>query len=222
VTASPKHGISVRPLRLGLVVGIWAIAFGIFISPLAASAAESPTQTIAIGQVLRGRFVQERHLAGFASPLRSEGSFVLVPGTGLIWRGEKPFPNTTVLSPNGILQLANNQEALRLPASRLPGLSHLYETLGAAVSGDIKPLQQTFTVVQEPGTQWKIILTPLHPDNPAMAQLKSLALTGGRFVDTVDVDKGTGDIDHITFLDQHVEKANLTADEKKLFALLRK
>mgnify|MGYP001600718569 CR=1 FL=1 len=190
--------------------------------PFAAQAADIATQTITVGQALRGHFVQERHLAGFANPLRSEGSFLLVPGTGLIWQGEKPFPNTTVLSPDGILQLANNQEAMRLPASRLPGLSHLYETLGAAVSGDIKPLQQTFAVAQQPGVRWKITLTPLHPDNPAMAQLKSLVLTGGRFVDSVDVDKGGGDIDHITFLDQHVENANLTANEKKLFAALRK
>jgi hypothetical protein len=198
------------------------LALGICLTPARACAADIATQTIAIGQELRGRFVQERHLAGFANPLKSEGSFVLVPGTGLIWHGEKPFPNTTVLSPDGILQLADNQEAMRLPASRLPGLSHLYETLGAAVSGDIRPLQRTFAVVQQPGARWKITLTPLHPDNPAMAQLKSLVLTGTRFVDNVDVDKGDGDVDHIVFLDQHVEKADLTADERKLFAALRK
>lgn len=199
-----------------------ALVLGVCLPGVAASAADIATQTITVGQALRGHFIQERHLAGFANPLRSEGSFLLVPGTGLIWQGEKPFPNTTVLSPDGILQLANNQEAMRLPASKLPGLSHLYETLGTAVSGDIKSLQQTFSVTQQPGARWKIALTPLHPDNPAMAQLKSLMLTGGRFVDSVDVDKGGGDIDHITFLDQHMEKANLTADEKKLFAALRK
>lgn len=210
-----------KNIRLAFLVAA-ALALGICLPPARACAADIATQTIAVGQALRGHFVQERRLAGFANPLRSEGSFVLVPGTGLIWHGVKPFPNTTVLSPDGILQLANNQEAMRLPASRLPGLSHLYETLGAAVSGDIKPLQQTFVVVQQPGAQWKITLTPLHPDNPAMAQLKSLVLTGGRFVDSVDVDKGGGDVDHITFLDQHMEKANLTADEKKLFAALRK
>lgn len=199
------------------------LALGLCMPFAGARAADISTQTITVGQALRGHFVQERRLAGFANPLKSEGSFVLVPGTGLIWHGEKPFPNTTVLSPDGILQIANNQEAMRLPASRLPGLSHLYETLGAAVSGDIKPLQQTFVVTQQSGgAQWKITLTPLHPENPAMAQLKSLVLTGGRFVDSVDVDKGGGDIDHIQFLDQHMEKASLTADEEKLFARLRK
>jgi hypothetical protein len=147
----------------------------------------------------------------------------LVPGTGLIWRGEKPFANTTVISSDGILQIANNQVSLRLPASRLPGLSHLYVTLGAAVSGNIKPLQQTFSVTQQSGgAQWKIVLKPLHPENAAMSQIKSLVLAGGKFVDSVEIDKGGGDVDQITFLDQHAGNADLTADEKSLFQALHK
>jgi hypothetical protein len=188
----------------------------------AARAADATPQTIAPGQALRGHFVQDRQLAGFSKPLRSEGTFVLVPGKGLIWRGEKPFANTTIISPDGILQIANGQEAMRLPASRLPGLSHLYEVLGAAVSGNIKPLQQTFAVKQSGGAEWRILLTPLHPDSPAMAQMKSLTLLGTHFVDSVEVDKGGGDIDRITMLDQVVGSAQLSADEEALFAALRK
>ncbi len=157
------------------------VALSLALGIHAAHAGDAAPQTLAAGQILRGHFVQDRILAGFAKPLRSEGTFVLVPGKGLIWRGEKPFPNTTIISPDGILQLANGQEAMRLPASRLPGLSHLYEVLGAAVSGNIKPLQQTFTVKQTGGTTWHIVLTPLHPDNPAMAQLKMLTPDGHAF-----------------------------------------
>lgn len=188
-----------------------------------AVAADIATQTVSIGQSLRGRFVQERYLAGFSKPLRSEGTFVLVPGTGLIWRGEKPFANTTILSPDGILQIANHREAMRISGARVPGLRHLYETLGAAVSGDIKPLKQTFNVIQQSsGAGWKITLVPLNPDNPAMAQLKSLVLAGARFVDSVEIDKGGGDRDLITFLEQTLENGNLSAEEKSLFAALRK
>ena len=34
---------------------------------------------------------------------------------------ETPFANTTIITSAGILQLANGQEAMRLPASQLPG-----------------------------------------------------------------------------------------------------
>ena len=185
-------------------------------SPDAAFAAQVAGQPIAIGQVLRGQFVQDRQLAGFAKPLRSEGTFVLVPGTGLIWQNVKPFQGTTVITPAGIVQVANGQVAMHIDSARVPGLSRFYDVLGAAVSGNVKPLQQVFAVAQSGSAPWRIVLTPLHPDNPAMAQLKSLTLTGGHFVETVDVDKGGGDIDHITFLDQHTTAADLTPDEKAL------
>jgi hypothetical protein len=167
--------------------------------------------------------VQERQLTGFTKPLRSEGSFVLVPGRGLIWRGEKPFPNTTIITSDGILQTANGQEAMRLPASRLPGLSQLYEVLGAAVSGNIKPLQQTFAVTQSgDDAGWRIELKPLHPENPAMAQIKAIALAGDRFVQTVSVEKSGGDIDRIAFSAHQVSKADLSKDEAALLKAVRK
>lgn len=184
-----------------------------------AHAADTTVQSIAPGDVLRGRFVQERVLAGFARPLRAEGTFVLIPGSGLIWRGTKPFANTTVITPDGILQLANGEEAMRLPASRLPGISQLYDVLGAALSGNIAPLQRTFAVVKSSAaTNWRMMLTPLHPEN---LPLKSLTLSGSRFVDSVEIDKG-GDTDRITFLDQAAMPANLSGEEKSLLGSLHK
>jgi hypothetical protein len=178
-------------------------------------------QTVAVGQVLRGHFVQDRHLQGFARPLRSEGSFVLVPGTGLIWRGEKPFANTTVITSGGIVQLAGDREAMRLPASQLPGLSRLYDVLGSALSGNIAPLRQTFAVEQKSDAdQWRILLTPLQTSTAA--QLKSLTLAGHQFVETVEIDRGGGDVDHISFSDQAVSRAEPTADEKALLQTLHK
>src|SRR5215475_1777275 len=51
------------------------------------------------GQILRGHFEQERHLEGFQAPVKSTGTFLLVPGRGLVWRTEAPFAVTTVISP---------------------------------------------------------------------------------------------------------------------------
>jgi hypothetical protein len=139
----------------------------------------------------------------------------------LIWRGEKPFANTTVITSGGIVQLAGNREAMRLPASQLPGLSRLYDVLGSALSGNIAPLRQTFTVEQKSDADpWQIVLTPLQTG--AAAQLKSLTLAGHQFVETVEIDRGGGDVDRITFSDQAVTRAEPTADEKALLQTLRK
>lgn len=182
-----------------------------------ARAAETAPDPLLAGQVLRGHFVQERQLAGFAKPLRSEGTFVLIPGSGLIWRGEKPFANTTVITSGGILQLNSGRQAMRLSASRLPGLGQLYQVLGGALSGNIKPLQQTFTVNQSADENgWRVELKPLNPNSQAMSQLKGLILKGGRFVESVEVDRTGGDVDHITFSSHNISKADLSPDEKSL------
>jgi hypothetical protein len=179
--------------------------------------------TLKFGEILRGRFVQERQLAGFAKPLRTTGTFVLVPGRGLIWRALTPFQDTTVITPDGILGQVNGQETMRLLASRMPGLGHFYDVLGAAVSGNVAPLEQTFVVKrsESPGS-WQLLLTPLHPDSPTMSQIKSMTVTGRRFVDTVEVDKDGGDIDRLSFLDQSAAPAPPSVDENRLLEALHK
>lgn len=201
-----------------------AVFFLLLAIPLfsSAGAADLP-QTVKPGEVLRGRFIQDRQLAGFAKPLRSEGTFVLIPGKGLIWRAQTPFQNTTVITPEGILQFANGQEAMRLSAARLPGLGQLYDVLGGAVSGDIAPLARIFIVKRSTDSGgWKLVLTPLHPDNSGMSQIKSLTVLGSQFVNTVVVDKDGGDVDRLSFLDQAMTNASPTPEENSLLGALHK
>ena len=185
----------------------------------AATASGSAPQVLVAGEILRGHFVQERQLAGFARPLRSEGSFVLAPRRGLIWHNEKPFNSTTIITAGGILQLANGQEAMRLSASKLPGLAQLYGVLGAALSGNTAPLQATFTVSQTNDADgWRVELKPLSQSAQAqnvqaMSQLRRLVLTGARYVDSVEVNRTGGDADRITFSAHRIAKADLTPEE---------
>jgi hypothetical protein len=191
--------------------------------PGPAFAADSVPETLKSSEILRGHFVQDRQLSGFAKPLRTTGVFVLVPGRGLIWRSTTPFQNTTVITPEGILGQVNGQETLRLPASRMPGLAHLYEVLGGALSGNVTPLEQTFAVKRsEVAGGWQMVLTPLHPDNPAMSQIKSLMVAGHQFVETIEIDKDGGDVDRLSFSDQSTASSPLTADENGLLGTLHK
>ena len=99
----------------------------------------------------------------------------------------------------------------------------VYEVLGAALTGNIDPLRQTFAITESAqAAQWQLVLKPLHPDSPSMSQLKSLTLSGGHFVEAVEIDKGGGDVDHIAFLDQVETAADLSANEKALLGKLGK
>jgi hypothetical protein len=194
-------------LKIGLLIGFATSANAVEVSP----------ERVTAKEVLRGRFTQERVLAGFSKPLVSTGTFVLVPGRGLIWQSESPFRTTVVVTDAGITQLVDGQEAMKVPASRLPGLSPLYRAMAAAISGDTAGLEKSFAVARNnDATHWSVRLVPSGVDGSMVAQVKSLTLNGSRFVDHVDVDKGGGDADHMSFTDQRAGPIDLSADEQSL------
>ena len=182
--------------------------------PDAARPADATPRILHAGEMLRGRFVQERELAGFAKKLRSEGHFVLISGRGLIWSAEIPFKNTTVITAGGILQMVNGAEAMRLPASRLPVISRFYDVLSGALSGDTRALEHDFTVARSAdAARWHLQLSPARPNDPVLGQVKTIAVSGSTLVDQVDISKAGGDADHLRFLDQVVAPVALTAEE---------
>jgi Outer membrane lipoprotein carrier protein LolA-like len=170
------------------------------------------------GEAINGRFVQERHLAGLAAPLRSEGSFVLAAGKGLIWRGEKPFATTVVITPAGILQMVDGAEVQRLPTTRLPFLARFYDMLSGALAGDWSALGRDFTIErQASGEGWKMVLIPARADDPAAAQLRSIAVTGTKFVDAVEIRRTNGDWEQLRFFEQALTSTPLAPDNARLF-----
>jgi hypothetical protein len=172
------------------------------------------------GQILRGRFVQTRTLQGFDRPLISEGRFVLAAGRGLIWRAEKPFAVTTLISGAGIVQLVQGNEALRLPASRMPMLGQLYDMLGGAMAGDWRALERDFAVASSGAEQaWQVTLTPRRPDNTAMP-FTAINASGGCLVESVELLKPDGDADRLRFVDQSLTAGPLDAEESAALALL--
>jgi hypothetical protein len=168
------------------------------------------------GQILRGRFVQDRHLRGFQSPLKSMGTFMLAPGLGLIWRTEQPFAITTVMSPAGLMQEVRGKETMRLPAAKLPFMSKLYATLDGALTGDWSALSSTFNVVRKPQADgWSLQLIPLKGDDPSLP-IKSIQARGNKLLEEVEVLKSDGDRDRLLFLDQRIETTAPSAQEAVL------
>jgi hypothetical protein len=168
------------------------------------------------GQILRGRFEQERYLQGFQTPLKSTGSFLLVPRRGLVWRTELPFAVTTVISPAGLMQEVRGRETTRIPAAKLPFMSKLYAMLSGTMTGDWSALASTFKVVRTLDAKgWNLQLTPLKADDPDLP-IVSIQARGGRLLAEIDLVKPHGDRDRLVFLDQKVETAQPGAQDAAL------
>lgn len=173
-------------------------------------------------EALRGKFLQERRLQGFEAPLKTEGSYLLSPASGLLWQAQKPFAVVTVINGDGLVQMANGQETLRLPSARLPFLSRLFAVFEGALLGDWRKLSDQFTVVQSGNERdWSLALTPLKSGDAEAMPIARINVAGGRFVQKVEIVRTNGDTDRITFSDQTVAPDKPTPDESQLFAKLK-
>ena len=182
------------------------------------SFAESPIgPTFTAGDALCGRFTQSRKLKDIAQPLNSDGSFVLEPGRGLIWRLEHPVQMTTVISPAGIRQIIGNNEVQRIETVKVPVIAHFYYAMNGALLGEWTALKKDFTV-QSMGDShaWRIVLTPLRSTDPLVAAFASIAIKGGKMVDAVDITRANGDSEEIRFFDQKISSLMTHPDDAKL------
>ena len=178
------------------------------------SAADAPA-FLAKGEVLRGAFDQERHLAGFAAPLRSSGHFVLSPDRGLIWQVETPFPIVTVITPIGLIQRAGGAVIMNMAASRMPMAGPLRTMLTGMLSGEWTKLGDQFAVTRS-GTDagWRVELKPRAGARDMM--IDSMTVVGARFAEQVKILRPGGDSESLTFRDQKISAGPLSQDELAL------
>jgi len=178
------------------------------------AAAQAPYRAAKPGEVLRGRFTQERRINGFNRPLISTGTFVLAPGVGLIWRTEHPFDIDTVITSAGLVQEIGGTETTRLTAARLPFLGHLYDLLGGALAGDWHALGSQFEMTQHgDANHWELTLLPRAGADPLTMPFRSITLSGGQFLDKVSISRLNDDSDRLVFSDQTLGAGGLSEVE---------
>ncbi|HVN91722.1 MAG TPA: outer membrane lipoprotein carrier protein LolA [Candidatus Binataceae bacterium] len=166
---------------------------------------------------LSGRFEQTRQITGIPTPLKSDGSFVLVPDEGLIWRVEHPFQATTVITKEGLDQIVNDKEVQRIDASRAPMVSRLNELLNGAMMRDWSVLRKDFAVTTSIDRHsWRTTLVPLRRDDLVSGTFASIAITGGATVDDVEITHRNGDSEHLRFFDQRIGYAPLQPEDAHL------
>jgi hypothetical protein len=203
--------------RIAWPVVAIVMVFPILAPPSVCFAELAMGPTLVAGQTLHGRFVEERHLKGLSSTLKSEGSFVLVPGKGLIWRIEQPIQALTVMTPAAIRQIVNGSEVQHIDAARVPFIAHFYDMLNGSLIGDWSAMRHDFAVKSTGDRHaWRTVLTPLQPDDPVAGMLASIVISGGKMVDSVDINRTNGDSEHMAFLDQKVSSVPLVGEEARL------
>ncbi|WP_449430758.1 outer membrane lipoprotein carrier protein LolA [Pseudomonas putida] len=139
--------------------------------------------------VVKGPFIQEKHLRALPQPLVSKGHFVLARDHGLLWLLQTPLRQDYRIDAQGI--------ARRDPAGwqALPGRSAGAEQnrlFFAVLQGDSSGLQRDFELNLAGDAQhWQLQLTPR---SMLLKQVfKRIDITGGRFVERIELSESQGD-----------------------------
>ena len=185
---------------------------------LAATDVEAVKQRVAKVDVLRGEFTQEKQVAGFKNPLRSQGRFVLAQDHGVIWTTLKPFPSEVVVTRDRILsRQSDGSSRVELDGRQQPAMRSVNAIMFALMSGDAQALSAQFTVKVDvlPGNAWKMQLTP----RSAMLGkvFAQLTLSGDRYVREVQINEVNQDVTRIHFTGMSDTPATLSTDEGRRF-----
>ena len=139
--------------------------------------------------VIRGPFIQEKHLRALPQPLLSKGQFVLARDSGLLWLLQSPLRQDYRLNAQGI--------ARRDPSGwqMLPGKSAGAEQnrlFFAVLQGDSSGLQRDFDLsLQGDAQHWQLRLTPR---SLLLKQVFTrIDIDGGQFVERIQLLETQGD-----------------------------
>lgn len=214
----------------GLRLAACGVAFAIGIAGPAAAArdagagagtgvrAGAPQATAAAGApaVLRASFVQERRIAGFRHPLRSEGEVLLVRGEGLRWHTRAPFASTLIVR-DGRMWL-RDADGRRQDISEGGHVAALVqELLGALLSGDRAALATRFTVSEAAAPRegaWAIALVP--KGEPLASLYDRIDILGSAHVERLTLQERGGASTTIRFDDTQVQAQASDAERHAL------
>ena len=206
-----------KTIRGLMSVLVLAVA-GVVVLPAAAADPLAQVRAqVAQVPVLRGEFAQEKQVAGFKNPLRSNGRFLLARDKGVLWTTTAPFPSEIVITQDRILsRQRDGSSRVEVDGKQQPGLRSVNAMMFALMSGDMKALTSTFDVKEEPAAGgWKMTLVPR---SRQLAQaFTSVRLSGDRYVREVELREANGDLTRLRFSGMSEAPATLSRDEAARF-----
>lgn len=197
--------------RLARVLATLAV---LIVSPLSAAFDLDDLQRqLSAPAVVKGPFIQEKHLRALPQPLLSEGEFVLARDHGLLWMLHTPLRQDYRIDAQGIAR-RDPSGWLVLP-SRSAGAQQ-NQLFFAVLQGDSTGLQRDFELaLSGDATQWQLRLTPR---SLLLKQIFSrIDISGGRFVQRIELSETQGD-STVLRLPESTGAAELSDMERSDFA----
>ena len=139
--------------------------------------------------VVKGPFVQEKHLRALPQPLLSKGRFVLARDHGLLWLLQTPLRQDYRIDAQGIAR--RDPSGWQTLPSRSAGAEQ-NRLFFAVLQGDSSGLQRDFELsLSGAAEHWQLRLTPR---SLLLKQVFThIDISGGRYVERIELSETQGD-----------------------------
>ncbi|MDH1867315.1 LolA family protein [Pseudomonas sihuiensis] len=140
-------------------------------------------------EVVRGTFIQEKHLRALPQPLTSRGTFVLAKDHGLLWLLERPLQQDYRIDTQGIARRGEQGWQFVAQQSATAQQNRLFL---AVLKGDSSGLRQDFELsLSGTAESWQLDLTPR---SVLLKQVfKAIVINGGELVQRIELQETQGD-----------------------------
>ncbi|WOF80888.1 outer membrane lipoprotein carrier protein LolA [Stutzerimonas kunmingensis] len=160
--------------------------------------------------VVRGDFIQEKHLRALPQPLTSQGQFVLARDHGLLWLLQQPIRQDYRISALGIARRSEQGWQALDPQGSSARQNQLFL---AVLSGDTQALQRDFDLqLNGDPDAWRLQLTPR---GALLRQVfETIEIEGSDTVTRIELREVQGDRTVLRLLDSRLDDT-LTAREQR-------
>ncbi|MCM1322102.1 MAG: outer membrane lipoprotein carrier protein LolA [Bacteroides sp.] len=116
-------------------------------------------------KVICGDFVQEKFSPKLNRPLKSEGTF-LFSEEGFFWRTLKPFPSSTAVTRNSIIQTKRDGTKIIFDGAQNSVFQSAAQTVSSVLRGEITEMEKFFGVENfaSDSKNWSLVLIPQNAD----------------------------------------------------------
>lgn len=171
-----------------------------------------------------GEFTQTKSIQTNGRKLKSTGQFI-ISDYGILWKTEKPFPSSLILTKDTMVQVAANGNKSVMSGKDNQIFSNISDTLSSVFSGNATELKKNFICdfSVDVNGNWKVLLTP--KDSTIASVMNTLMLSGQcnlsagtAVLASLEMSEASGNTILYEFSNQKYPK-ELSQDEKQNFII---
>lgn len=161
-------------------------------------------------------FSQDKTIKRLNRTLTSTGRMLFDSDKGIAWLIEKPFPTTTVLTDNAMIQRGSGGQERILSSEGNESFHRFSMTVQSLFLGQIEIISEEYELFfrDGDGEQWHIGLIPL--DSTLKGIVSAFELEGSEFIDKFIIYESGGDTITYSF-SEHGYPHRLSAEDNRVF-----